>query len=397
MGSTRALVGMWTRPASLALAALAWAGPAAATAMFTGIGDLAGGAVSSQVFALSGDGATAVGRSASSAGLEAVRWTAGGGLQGLGSLTTPPADFATGVSDDGSAIGGLAASPLGGTEAFRWTSGGGMLGLGDLSGGAFDAQGLGMSGDGGTIIGHSESANGEEAFRWTSGTGMVGLGDLSGGTFASTARGVSADGSVIVGRGTSADGPEAYIWTQPTGMVPLGDLPGGAFDSIALGVSADGTHVVGSATPAGAIREAFRWSAIDGMVPLGDLPGGDVNSTAFAVSADGRVIGGTGALTFNNAGDRAVVWIDDALYDVKTLLEAEYGLDLGDWILVGVRGVSDDGLVWAGNGINPDGDVEGWIASVSALPAVPEPPLLALLAGAAAGLWRRAGRGAAGA
>ena len=42
----------------------------------------------------------------------------------------------------------------------------------------------------------------EEAFRWTSGGGMVGLGDLPGGSSASFATGVSADGSVIVGMGT---------------------------------------------------------------------------------------------------------------------------------------------------------------------------------------------------
>lgn len=390
MGSLRSVVGTRARVAALALLSLAWAGPAAAAAMFTGVGDLAGGTEFSQVFAVSADGSTAVGRSWSGTGLEAVLWSSASGLQSLGSLTTPY-DLATGVSDDGTVISGFAASPLGGTEAFRWTAGTGMMGLGGLAGGALDAQALAMSGDGNTIVGHGDSASGQEAFRWTPALGIVGLGDLPGGGFASAAWGASLDGSVIAGWGTSANGIEAYVWTETTGMVPLGDLPGGTFESRALGLSADGTYVVGSATPGGgAVSEAFLWSAVDGMLPLGDLPGGDLNSTAFDVSADGQVVGGQGALTTNAAGDRAVVWVDGVPFDVKSLLEAEYGLDLGDWILKDVRGVSDDGLVWAGIGINPAGATEGWIASVPQLPAlpVPEPPPLALLtASLVGGLW----------
>ena len=42
-----------------------------------------------------------------------------------------------------------------------------MVGLGDLPGGSFHSAGYGVSADGATVVGHSQSASGAEAFRWT--------------------------------------------------------------------------------------------------------------------------------------------------------------------------------------------------------------------------------------
>ena len=268
-----------------------------------GLGDLPGGAVFTQAFGVSADGSVVVGVGSSASGSEAFRWTSEGGMVGLGDL---PGGFfndingmAHGVSADGSVVVGSGTSDAAGfsTEAFRWTAGGGMVGLGDLPGGIFSSVARGVSADGSVVVG----ASGTEAFRWTSAGGMVGLGDLPGGIFRSDARGVSADGSVVVGVGRPASGQEAFRWTAGGGMVGLGDLPGGSFDSEAFGVSADGSVVVGRGSSADDGEVAFLWDAANGMRSLQDvLVGFDLDMTgwrltnATGVSADGLTIVGTG-------------------------------------------------------------------------------------------------------
>ena len=117
-------------------------------------------------------------------------------FQGLGDIPGEGfASFAHGVSANGSVVAGLSYSASG-IEAFRWTSGGGMVGLGDLYGGVFESAANDVSADGSVVVGSSRSSLGNEAFRWTSGGGMVGLGDLAGGDFHSIAFATSADGSV---------------------------------------------------------------------------------------------------------------------------------------------------------------------------------------------------------
>jgi probable HAF family extracellular repeat protein len=242
--------------------------PAAASPMFVGLGDLAGGAFSSEATGISADGSVVVGRGIGTSGNEAFRWTSGGGMVGLGDL--PGGGIGSAAFDtsaDGSAVVGYG-NGASGTEAFRWTSGGGMVGLGDLAGGAFFSFANGVSADGSVVVGHgTNAASSSEAFRWTSGGGMVGLGDLAGGTFNSRAQGVSADGSVVVGFGTSASGSVAFIWDAVNGMRSLQDvlvndygldLTGWLLGS-AVGISADGTSIVGYGTHNG---QTEAWLAV---------------------------------------------------------------------------------------------------------------------------------------
>ena len=53
--------------------------------------------------------------------------------------------------------------PQNGPEAFRWTAEGGILGLGDLPGGPVFSEGLGVSADGLVVVGKSQSSSGTEA------------------------------------------------------------------------------------------------------------------------------------------------------------------------------------------------------------------------------------------
>jgi probable HAF family extracellular repeat protein len=357
-----------------ALTAGAAVGPR--SAQFQGLGKLSDGAFETQAYGVSTDGAVVVGWAAKYApqAWEAFHWTAADGMTGLGDLTG--GQFRSGanaVSADGFVIVGLGTTGSGPTdnvlEAFRWTASGGMQGLGDLSGGNFESQAFGVSADGAVVVGYGISANGQEAFRWTAADGMQGLGDLSGGDYLSVARAVSADGSVVVGIGTWgawwADQQYAFRWTASGGMQPLGVLAGApAQTSRAYGVSADGSVVVGwSSSPNGNYNyqaEAFRWTASDGMQGLGDLPGGYFDSWAWAASADGAVIVGTSLTALNN---EAFIWdVAHGMRRLKDVLETEYGLDLTDWILEYATAISPDRRAVVGWGINPSGWREAWLA-----------------------------------
>lgn len=129
---------------------------------------------------------------------------------------------AYGISSSGSVIVGVAfANEEGDGRAFRWTAGGGMEDLGSL-GGRFSIA-TAVSGDGSTVVGGAETAFGVwKAFRWTATGGMQSLGTPS--DLWSRALAVSADGSVVVG--WSDHGHCAFRWTARDGMRSLGSLGG---------------------------------------------------------------------------------------------------------------------------------------------------------------------------
>ena len=102
------------------------------------------------------------------------------------------------------------------------------------------------------------------------------------------------------------------------------------------------------------------------MVDIGALPGHNT-SHAFGVSQDGSIVVGS-------SDSNAFIW--DAGHGIRNLqdvLENEYGLDLGGWLLRGVFGISDDGTVLTGIGYDHRGYQRCWIATI------PEPATLLLL------------------
>ncbi len=330
-------------------------------------------------------------------------------FQGLGFLPGGGGSVAKDVSGDGSVVVGYGDSANSSNEAFRWTAGGGIEGLGDLAGGLFLSEASSISADGSTIVGFSYSANGREAFRWTASEDMVDLGDLPG-SFRSMANGVSADGSVIVGYsfgsnsmafywtnnggmvplGNGSDyvnlsveaissdgltvigqgGSHAARWTAQEGMVSLGLLPGvTSGNSYAYDVSADGSVIVGDSSSLVALHnEAFRWTSDAGMIGLG-LPDGAYSSKANGVSADGSIVVGY----FYDGDVKAFIWDSiNGMRDIADILAAE-GIDMTGWELDGASAVSADGRFIVGTGYNPAGDREAWIAEI------PEPATLSLL------------------
>jgi probable HAF family extracellular repeat protein len=333
-------------------------------------------------------------------------------FQGLGGVNGNPAgSLASDVSADGSVVVGAAASNIGDQEAFRWTSGAGMLALGDLPGPFTLSNAAAVSANGNVFVGvgYPTGAPGLRATRWNGGPGPI---ELTGG-YITTATGVSADGSLIVGgdagpsplgavtwdslgvihplgalaggavgqgqaNGVSANGTivvgyddtdngwEAFRWVQGSGMTGLGELAGGASQSIALDVSRDGGTIVGNSQSANG-EEAFRWTQSLGMAPLGDLPGGTFASSAHAVSDGGYHIVGRAR---GAGGQEAFLWNPvDGMRSLRQVLVTA-GINMTGWTLTSANGISSDGRVIVGEGINSQGLLEAWRATIV---VVPEP------------------------
>jgi uncharacterized membrane protein len=95
------------------------------------------------------------------------------------------------------------------------------------------------------------------------------------------------------------------------------------------------------------------------MVGLGYLPGYN-SSNPIAVNADGSVVVGCSGL--NGNCDQAFLWTAvDGMKSVQALLTAKGGSTTG-WTLTSAQGVSADGQVVVGSGVDPNGRTQGWIA-----------------------------------
>jgi uncharacterized membrane protein len=126
------------------------------------------------------------------------------------------------------------------------------------------------------------------------------------------------------------------------------------------------------------------------MVSLGDFPEGRFGTSAHAVSADGSVIVGSGRA--GNPVDPlqdSSVFIWDAVHGMRALRDVllEQGTEVTGWHLSYPFGMSADGRVIGGVGINPSGAPQAWLArlaetsctppaisSVTATPSVLWPP-----------------------
>lgn len=340
----------------------------ASAAYFVPLGRLPGRGLSSYATDVSADGSVVVGYVQVTSTWfpegEAFRWTADEGM-----ASVMAGGFARGVSSDGSVIVGSSTCCFG--PAFRWTSEAGPIAFGSNLGEG-STLAFAASSDGSVIVG---SHNGQ-ASQWTSEHGLITL-DLRPGAISSAASDVSADGSVIVGGRDTGAAQQGFRWTADGDVILLGDLPGGSFGSTATGVSADGSVVVGwsYAGPAIGTAEAFRWTSDGGMVGLGDLPGGVRASYAHDISADGSIIVGYGE---SANGQEAFVWdAANGMRSVSDLLTG-LGVDLTGWTLTSANAISADGTTIVGNGINPSGRSEAWLARIP----VPEPTTSMMLTAA---------------
>lgn len=189
-----------------------------------------------------------VGTSRSSLNVEAVRWDAATGMVGLGDLAGGAASSeAFCASGDGGVVVGRGSSGSG-EEAFRWE--GALAGLGDLPGGTFSSRARGVSADGQVVAGAGRSASGLEAFVWDPVHGirevaavLANAGVALGGWQLTSAQGVSADGLTLGGYGVNPAG-RTEAWTAHLDESVGGSEP---LDADADGAADDADNCPGAA------------------------------------------------------------------------------------------------------------------------------------------------------
>lgn len=205
----------------------------------------------SAAFDVSGDGTVVVGQRTTASGRtssQAFRWE-NGQFQTLNESET--FGRANAVSADGSVVVGVS-----GTQPFRWEAGS-FTGLPTTSQSCCElsrGEAIGVSDDGGVIVGQVLGSSGPEAARWVDGQ-LSSLGDLPGGDVQSIANAVSRNGDIVVGTGRIEDGDRAFYWDAVGGMRSLDDFLEQELqintDWIlvqANGMTADGTRITGWAT-----------------------------------------------------------------------------------------------------------------------------------------------------
>jgi PEP-CTERM motif-containing protein len=158
---------------------------------------------------------------------------------------------------------------------------------------------------------------------------------------------ISDDASVITGSLFGQGAPDLQgfwrngQWTTINGM------------SFIYRLSADGNVILGRDD---AYSNTTRWSQSDGLIPLGFY--------ALDLSANGQTIIGSTSIWDPVNGKR----------DLFEMLQNDHALNLSGWTSLSAQGISDDGLTIVGNGVNPQGLNEAWIAQI------PEPGTLGLMA-----------------
>lgn len=289
-----------------------------------------------EVNAISADGSTIVGYTwISSGATRPFRWTATGGYQDLGNLGSDSSNGrAYDVSADGSVVVGQTSRGDGMIVGFRWTASSGM-------------QELPM------WAASSTSANGSVAvgqnIRWTEPSQVELLGFL-GGNNVTGARGVSGDGQTVVGYSETSPNryAHAFRWTPATGIQDLGVTTG--TESLAWGISSDGLVIFGEARDANQFWRAFRWTASLGMRDMGTL--GGPMSTTHGASSNGAVLVGKSLINSQSSSLRAFRWTSaNGMRDLRQELINAGVTAAQNWIILAVAaGVSDDGSVIAGWG-----------------------------------------------
>jgi len=317
-------------------------------AAFAGIGDLAGGDYASAAFDVNADGTVVVGHSVAELGRQAVRWTAGFGLVSLGGTSSA----AWAIDDSGQTIVGEAKVSQSPEDAVVWIDAQGPTALPHQVSGPADRSSADIiSGDGQVIAGAmwQGGASGPAGLVWHT------LGSPS--VVPYLAKGSSHDGSVIVGYGGYSRPYTTHFALRDVDRLPYATLciTPVFCDSEAAGVDSGGVLAVGhSYDPQDGRTRATLWDLIAGTVTT---LSSQQEAKALNISGDGKVIVGY------QVYERSVAmrWMNGTERRILDLL-AESSVVMTGWTLTIAHAASRDGRVIVGEGINPNGLPEGWIA-----------------------------------
>lgn len=341
---------------------------ASAQVTITNLGVLTGG-WTSDAGSISRDGSTVVGRSSTSNGDRAFRWTSAGGMQSLGLIAqgSNASSYAEKTNADGSVVIGSCALPhnnYASWRGFRWTASQGMTELQPYTsqGNNFYSSARAVSGDGLVTFGQTSNSNGTNAAKWDVSGAVTVLSTTAG----SVATACTTDGAFAVGTANS----QAVRWSATGSEFAISIT--GSTQAHARAISDNGLIITGDCT-VGGVTQAFRWTQSGGATRLGLLAGGDY-SQGYGMSADGSVIVGQAASAF---GSRAFLWTEaTGMVDLNAYLSS-MGVDLSGWTLKYAAGVSADGSVISGTG-EFNGAQRAFVVTGLSIPSPATLPLIAL-------------------
>jgi hypothetical protein len=345
---------------------------------FYPVGQLPGGSPNSQIrdAVLTNQGILAAGyatqnpnsQDSAGSGDTAVMWTPHGGLKMLATLPAGTATPAQTKNVTASAIASfsndiasrsLTDSTGQNVEATLVSNGGKSLTkIGQLPGLAPYSAAVALSADGRVVYGFNKDSLGNQiGFRWTHSEGVTLLGLPPGSAGSGPAgRATSADGSIAVGGETYGPGGVGFVYRHGKGISALPLAAGGTWTG-AFAITPGGHFIVGSgdstAFPSG---EFLVWH--DGKVLSLGLPSAETstNNTNFGgVTAGGRVV-----VTFDN--NSSYFHNRHGWFNLQAVLEVA-GVDLTDWSSLLAFGVSSDGRLVFGSGINSTG-YEGFVVKL---------------------------------
>jgi len=372
----------------------------------------------SSAYALSDDGLVAAGKSRSTDGDRAFRWTEEIGTTPVGPAGVRGMDVT--LSDDGATLLGVARwdleSRVARTAFFHRAATDAVESLGPGFAGTTSCYPSRLSGDGSTIVGDCIGGVQDPAFRWTAETGVVplqlptdhndwwcvasavsrtgasvgmtcsrpiggataesrallwsGLGvplrALS--TFSGDRRqlfiDLSSDASVALGEleGVTPSEREGFVWSLARGRIPW--VYAGIDQAVALDLTPDGRSALFQSD--GVLRHVGPLTTSAAPLPspspgvAGPVRGGLLSADASTAVAMYERLGPPRA---PHLGPATRIWLWDAANGGRWLDDAltAGGVDLGGWSLEEVVDVSADGKRLLGNGLDPEGRAQAWL------------------------------------
>jgi hypothetical protein len=307
----------------------------------------AGGVNNSVVEAINSLGES-VGYSYTTAGAEAVLWSASGSATPLTDEGGQENSVALAINGSGQSVG-YSVTSTGGEQPVLWSSSGAATPLG--KGGAVGSQAVAINAKG-ESVGYVKTTKGYDALLWSA-TGVGTMLNDPGHEGVAEALAVNGSGH-SVGYVETTSGDEAVLWGAK-GHATVLDNVGGGTDSQALDINKAG-YSVGFSVTAGGDYEAVRWSPTGTAATTTVLDGlkGSVVSVALAENNHGYTIG----YSDTAKGDDAILWgpkggIAAVLKDPGHV-GVEYATAINDnEESVGYAEISGGGteaVVWAKNG-----------------------------------------------
>lgn len=334
-------------------------------------------------------------------------------FQPVGRVGTSDSSLALAISEDGSTVVGRSTDFR---AAWRWTPSAGLATFGSLPSGFFYGSADDVSADGTAVVGLISNGTESNVFRWDASNGTSIVPRLQATGFADPR--ISSNGLVIAGSTRGEFGASIpAIWNAATGVTPipaLSGLPAGRTGSAitASALSADGSIVAGTARidlifPA-TTNIPYRWATVSPSAQVilnnAQLFPPDSGANPQDLSADGSVMVGnvaslgffrwtqtTGYVFFGftltdreaRVSANGTTFITGSRYwsattgiQPLTTVLTSAGCNFSGWSSLVATDLSANGQTLCGYGTNPQGQTEGWYATIPS--PVSALPLLAL-------------------